>query len=179
MNLQELIKLIYENDIPELKKIKDNGIDFTVLDSYTKGNLLISYSSYGYEERYTQTEMVDFLLDCGIEVNYQPNGRNNGKSALHNAVGKGHFELIKALVENGANLDIRDKNGNTPLWNIVMMCRGNESKIEIIKYLISKGSSIDTKNNHDSSSRDIINDIGLGIDNGNNQKEWDLRFLLK
>jgi ankyrin repeat protein len=178
MNLQELIQLIYENDIAELKKHRDNGIDFSILDSYTKGNLLISYSSYGYEERYTQTEMVIFLLDSGIDVNFQPNGIGNGKSALHNAVGKGHFEIVKALVENGAKVEIKDKNGNTPLWNSVMMFRGNERQIDIIKYLISKGSSLDSKNNHDKSPRNIINDIGLGIDNGHNQKEWDLRFLL-
>jgi ankyrin repeat protein len=178
MNLQELIHLIYENNIPELKKYKDSGIDFSIFDSYTKGNLLLSYSIYGYEEHYTQTEMVEFLLESGIDINYQPNGRDNGKSALHNAVGKGHLEIVKALINNGANLDAKDKNGNTPLWNCVMMCRGNEKQIEIIKYLISKGSSLDLKNNHEMSPRDIINDIGLGIDKGNNQKEWDLRFLL-
>jgi ankyrin repeat protein len=179
MNLQELIKLIYENNIPELKKYKNSGIDFSILDSYTKGNLLISYSGYGYEEHYTQSEMVEYLLESGIDVNYQPNGRDNGKSALHKAVANGHFELIKALVENGANVEIKDKNGNTPLWNSVMMCRGKEKNIEMIKFLVSKGSSFDTKNNHDSSARDIINDIGLGIDNGHNKKEWDLRYLLE
>ena len=178
MNLQELIHLIYENNIPELKKYKDNGIDFSILDSYTKSNLLILYSNYGYEEHYTQTEMVEFLLDSGIDVNYQPNGRGNGKSALHNAVGKRHFEIIKALVKNGANVDLKDKNGNTPLWNTVMMFRGNEKQIEIIKYLISNGSSLDEKNDYDKSPRNIINEIGLGIDNGHNKKEWDLRFLL-
>jgi len=161
-----------------LKKYKDNGINFSILDSHTKSNLLISYSNYGYKEHYTQTEMVEFLLDSAIDVNYQPNGRNNGKSALHNAVGKGHFEIIKALIKNGAIIDLKDKNGNTPLWNAVMMFRGNEKQIEIIKYLILNGSSLDEKNNQDKSPKSIINDIGLGIDNGHNNKDWDLRFLI-
>ena len=139
---------------------------------------MISYSAYGYEEHYTQTEMVNFLLESGIDINYQPNGRDNGKSALHKAVENGHFELVKALVENGANVEAKDKNGNTPIWNCVMMCRGNETQIKIIKYLKSKGSLLDSKNNHGISPKDIINDLGLGIDKGENQKDWDLRFLL-
>ncbi len=178
MNIQELTKLIYENGISELKKHQDNGVDFSIVDSHSKGNLLISYSTYGYNEHYTQSEMVEFLLESGIDVNYQPNGRDNGKSALHKAAANGHFELLSALVENGANVEIKDKNGNTPLWNCVMMCRGNETQIEIIKYLISKGGALETKNNHGISPKDIINDLGLGIDKGNNQKDWDLRFLL-
>ncbi len=179
MNIQDLTKLIYENGISELKKHRDNGVDFSILDSYSKGNLLIAYSSYGYDEHYTQSEMVEFLLESGIDVNYQANGRNKSKSALHNAVAMGHMEIVISLITNGAILEIKDRNGNTPLWNKVMMCRGQEKNIEMIEYLVSKGSSFDTKNNHDSSARDIINDIGLGVDNGHNEKEWDLRYLLK
>ena len=179
MEIQELTKLIYENNLPQLKKLKDDGVDFSILDSYTKGNLLIAYSSYGYNEHYTQKEMVEFLLESGIDVNYQANGRNNSKSALHNAVAMGHMEIVKSLITNGAILEIKDRNGNTPLWNKVMMCRGQEKDIEMIELLVSKGSSFDTKNNHNSSARDIINDIGLGVDNGHNKKEWDLRYLIK
>lgn len=178
MKLQELIHLIYENDIPKLIKHKENGVDFSTIDSYTKGNLLISYSTYGYNQHYTQSEMISFLLKSGIDVNYQPNGRNSGKSALHKSVAKGHFEIVKSLIENGATIDVKDKNGNTPLWNAVMMFRGNEESIKILKYLVSKGSSLGVKNNHDISPKDIIIETGLGIDNGHNQKEWDLRFLL-
>ena len=178
MKLQELIHLIYENDIPKLKDLKKRGLDFSVVDPYTKGNLLISYSVYGYKKHYTQTEMVNFLLECGIDVNYQPNGRDKGKSALHKSVGKGYFEIIKALIDNGANLNLKDRNGNTPLWNAVMKFRGEEENKEIIKYLVSKGSSLIIKNNHGVSPTDIINRIGEGIDAGINQKEWDLRFLL-
>ena len=54
-----------------------------------------------------------------------------------------------------------------------------QKDIEMIEFLVSKGGSFDTKNNHDRSARDIINDIGEGIDNGYNKKEWDLRYLLE
>ncbi|WP_324027689.1 ankyrin repeat domain-containing protein [Maribacter sp. BPC-D8] len=178
MTLQELTLLIYENTISDLTVHKNNGVNFCTHDSYDKGNLLISYAGYGYQEHYTQTEMTNFLLECGFNIDDKLNARANGRSALHCAVANGHFEIVKVLIENGALVEIKDKNGNTPLWNAVMMCRGNEQQKEIIKYLVSKGSSVDTKNNHDLSPRDIINRIGEGIDNNQNKKEWDLRFLL-
>ena len=179
MTIQDLTKLIYENGISELKKQRDNGVDFSILNSYSNGNLLIAYSLAGYIEHYTQSEMVEFLIDSGIDVNYQSNGRDNSRSALHNAVAMGHVEIVKSLIKNGALVEIKDKNGNTPLWNSVMSYRGNEKNVEMIKLLVSKGGSYDEKNNHDRSARDIINEIGEGIDSGYNKKEWDLRYLLE
>lgn len=93
MTLQELTHLIYENNIAELKIHKENGVDFCSFDSYDKGNLLISYSVYGYEDHYTQTEMANFLLDCGFTVDDKLNARANGRSALHCAVANGHLRL--------------------------------------------------------------------------------------
>jgi ankyrin repeat protein len=179
LNLQALIKLIYENDISQLKEMRSSGVNFTVVDSRNNGNLLLAFSTYGYEDHYSQSEMVSFLVDSGIDVNHQSNGRYNGESALHKAIKNGHFELVKALIANGAILDIKDNNRNTPLWNAVMSYRGNKEQLDIINFLIAKGSSLDTQNNQDSSPRHVITTIGLGIDNGHNKKEWDLRFLLE
>lgn len=178
MTLQQLIKLIYENEIAELRKQKENGIDFTVLDERDHKNLLIAYAGYGYHEKYSQREMTTFLIECGIDVNHQMNGRSGKDSALHYAVSKGFLEIVKTLVENNANLEIKDSHGNTPLWTSVMNFRNKEGEIEIIKYLLSKGSSLDAKNNHKISPRDLIIRSGNSIDQGGDNKEWDLRFLI-
>lgn len=179
MKLQDLIKLIYYNDIPELKNQKSQGVDFTITDPQNQNNILIAYSGYGYDEKYTQKEMVRFLIECGLDVNAQRNGRGSNLSALHMAVANGFIDIIEVLIENGADVEVKDKNGNTPLWNAVMNYRGRDGELEIIKCLLSNGSSLDTKNNHDNSPRDIIVETRSGIDDDLNQKEWDLSFLLK
>lgn len=178
MRLQDLLKLIYFNDISELKKHRSNGVDFTICDPQNQNNLLIAYSGYGYDEKYSQKEMVQFLLECGIDINHQRNGRGANISALHMAVSNGLLEIIKTLLEHGADIEIKDKNGNTPLWNAIMNFKGNGDELAIINYLISKGGSIDTKNAKNISPRDIIIERGQGIGGDLSKKEWDLRSLL-
>ena len=37
------------------------------------------------------------------------------QTALHDAVDRGHHDITKYLIEAGAKIDVRDKNGETPL----------------------------------------------------------------
>ena len=46
----------------------------------------------------------------GFEVNFQ-NPRNNGRTSLMAAARKGSYEVCKLLLENGANVKLKDKNG--------------------------------------------------------------------
>jgi glutaminase len=38
----------------------------------------------------------------------------DNRTPLHLAAVEGHFDMIKYLVENGANIDVKDRSGNTP-----------------------------------------------------------------
>ncbi len=179
MNLQELINCIYTNNIPQLIEKKSEGLDFTVVDPYDNRNLLISYSTYGYSERYSQKEMVEFLVECGLNVNHRTNKRSNEVSALHKAVDNNHLKVIETLIQLGADIEICDADGNTPLSNAVFQFRGNEDSLGMIQYLLNHGASLNSKNKYGVSSKDIINQIGGGIDNGFNNKSWDLRHLIR
>ena len=53
----------------------------------------------------------------------------------------GSLKVVKCLIENGANINIRDNNGQTPLYHAA-----DEDKFEIVKYLIDFGAWIDLKN---------------------------------
>ena len=71
------------------------------------------------------------------------------------------------------------RGGGIPLWSSVMNYREQSETIEINQFLISKGVSIDKKNFHADSPREVIRRIGRGIDPGQNNQDWDLRNLLK
>ncbi len=47
---------------------------------------------------------------------------NLGKSALHYAAALGHTRVVRALLEGGASVDVRDAAGNTPLLFALLPC---------------------------------------------------------
>ncbi|OAM52407.1 hypothetical protein A7981_02680 [Methylovorus sp. MM2] len=57
--------------------------------------------------------------DMNINVLAAP-GKNDGmpKSALHCAASQGRTTMAKSLIEQGANINIQDEEGNTPLWYV-------------------------------------------------------------
>lgn len=179
MEFKDLLKFIYENDLEHLEQGKLNGLDFCVTDKYDNSNLLIAYAGYGYDHKYQPEELITFLLDCGIDINQKRNKRGNELSALHKAVALKNYKIVAHLLKQGAQIDVQEINGNTPLWTAVMSYRGEKEQLRIIELLIAENASLDLLNFHDRSVRDLINMIGGGIDAGHNNKDWDLRHLLK
>src|SRR4051812_24889866 len=45
---------------------------------------------------------------------------SSGKSALHIASAAGHHEIVKILLERGANVEVKDAGGETPLHLAVL-----------------------------------------------------------
>ncbi|RZJ68363.1 MAG: ankyrin repeat domain-containing protein [Flavobacterium sp.] len=178
MEFTDLLKLIYENDIVSLENLKLDGVDFCKTDNYDKNNLLIAYAGYSYDNKYEPKDLIDFLLKCGIEINHKRNKRGNELSALHKAVAMKNYKIVEHLLKRKAQIDIQEVNGNTPLWTAVMNYRGEEEQLKIINLLLKNDASLDIKNLHNKSARDMINIIGGGIDAAHNKKEWDLRYLL-
>lgn len=61
----------------------------------------------------------------------------DGMTPLHVAVMGGHKELMKFLIQEGANIDALDKEGRTPLLNAIMF-----KKSELAHMLIEKGADV-------------------------------------
>lgn len=64
-----------------------------------------------------------------------------GRTPLHLAARGVHFEVIRFLVENGADVNARDANGSTPLHSTA-----SRSHFEACRLLIEKGAEVDVKN---------------------------------
>ena len=58
-------------------------------------------------------EAIELMLDLGLDIN---GANDNGDTALHLAVtGRGAPEIVRFLISRGANLQVKNKRGQTPL----------------------------------------------------------------
>lgn len=122
-----LIKITLNSIYVHLYKLLDNDIN-KYLD-----NCLRNAAIYGHKE------IIEALLKLGANINSKD---INGHTALTWAIFQGRIETVKVLIENRANLNIRDKRkGYTPLIWAIRLSIGNKNQtmILIVKLLIEEG----------------------------------------
>ena len=84
-----------------------------------------------------RADVVKYLTNAGVDVNARVGHYNKyEKTLLHKAVVKGHVEVVKMLIEAGANLDL--SGGSTS----PLLQAANEGQIDIVKLLIDAGANI-------------------------------------
>ena len=93
----------------------------------------------------------------------EPNGA--GLSALHVAIKMGDLKIAAILLENGADINFQDNNGNTPLILAV-----KKKDLELVTFVILRGADVNLANN------DGITPLHQGAFSGN---EKVVDFLLK
>jgi hypothetical protein len=82
--------------------------------------------------------------------------KDNGWSALMNAAASGKFDIVKWLVQHGADVNLRDPiNG----WTAVM-CATAKSRMDIAIWLIENGANAELVNNGGKSALDIVRNPG-------------------
>ena len=91
-------------------------------------------------------EAIQLCLDAGVDIN-AANGQ--GQTALHAAALKGYDKVVQFLADHGANLDVKDRQGKTPLDAALGLAGGSggfdgsrkdvhESTAELLKRLAAK-----------------------------------------
>jgi ankyrin repeat protein len=96
---------------------------------YTAGNRPVRRGSRNVE---TGGELVRVLVRCGAEVDTR--GGVKECAPLHMAARRGNLGVAAALLEAGADLEIRDAGGDTPLRRAV-----NCGKPEMAAFLLAHG----------------------------------------
>ena len=82
-------------------------------------------------------DAVVFLVNAGAQVNYAD---ENLDTPLYNAIGKGHVEMVKFLIDSGANWHVLDGCGFTALEAAVAYETAFlDSRIQIVDLILSLG----------------------------------------
>ena len=150
MHDTELFKFVKNGNLTRIKELVKEGADINIQND-DKMNFLHFSCRYGHlhivkyliEKNKNKLEyyISKFLKIFNLSFNYFDyiNIKDDfGRTPLHLAVFKSNLEIVKYLVDNGA--DIYSGN-NSPLMNAV----GN-GRLEIIKYLVEKGVNIHARN---------------------------------
>lgn len=102
---------------------------------YTALNLASIFSTIDIARR--------LLRVPGIDVNKASNWTSN---PLSNAVGLGKFELVKLLIEAGADINFRTGNGKNGDSTLLSGAVATSKSEEIVSYLLGKGADANQEN---------------------------------
>lgn len=143
--MKNFIKAIYRHDTNEIKKIIENGFDINSTDEEGRTGLI-----YAVLDSEVSADIVLLLLNYGIDINIVD--KSQKWSALHFAVQDNKHDIVRVLLEKGAQVDITDSYGNTPLSKAIFNFNGNTTSIENLIYY---GANPDRKNLHGVSPKDL------------------------
>lgn len=122
-----------------------------------------TWSALHYAAREGAIDLIKGLLERGADPNQLK--EDNYRSPLHLAVSNSHYEGVVALLEHGAQVDLKDSSGLTPLHIAV-----GQKDQRVITKLIESGAdtSIPDENGNDlvSRAKDFDVNAGKGLTNG-------------
>lgn len=95
-------------------------------------------------------EAVRILVENGADVEYQ-NDEIDNTTAIIWACWGGEEEIVKYLIEKGANINYKDKNGNTAL-----MHAANHYNLEAFETLLKFKADTKIKNNDGKTIVDMV-----------------------
>ena len=92
-----------------------------------------------------RSKMIPVLVNLGLDINLRYKIKYGGRAPLNEAIVSGDLATVKAVVEAGADINLCDSYGNTPLDYAVVYVSGEARRYyyhdqqAIVEYLTSKG----------------------------------------
>ena len=130
----QLIDAIKANQPEMVECFLKTGINIDTPLKYTEENTPLTAAV-----ELNNLDMVKFLVEHGADIN----GREFSPLLTATYLGNRTFDIVKYLVEHGANVNVRNKRGDTPLYNA--FC--NSDGIEMVKFLVEHGANVNAVDN--------------------------------
>jgi ankyrin repeat protein len=132
-----------KNDVETVKRLIRQGADVNARNA--RGwPVLVSAASAGH------VEITGLLLQAGASVNEKE--PSNGGTALFWAAFKGHPDVVKLLLDNKADPNIKTNNETSPLMATALTRAPNQppeaTNIAIAELLLKKGANVNDPDNH-------------------------------
>lgn len=122
----------------------------------------------------TSPNIIKMLIDKKVEVNFQDD--SHGATALHQASALGSLETIKILVESGAKIDLKDKEGSTA-FDIAKRFREKASMKYLRDEMLQRNLMVQELNSKNFICEQFYKDLDKATKNGYKDKELD--YFLK
>ena len=174
------LQIAITNNKDDLVKIFiENGANVNTFDSTGQTPLQLAIHKGKYE-------IAELLLAKGAVLSNQ-NNLISDRGYLQQAVSKGRLKICQLLISIGANIDLQDKEGNTPLLNAIKNIKKDSGHFDIVKMLLEKGASPNIANNeknvplHFANSKELVelllnNGAKTDFKNNKDQTPKDLAF---
>ena len=162
-NLPSLFRVIFtlnkspnvNQDLSYLQTLVEEGADVKAREPNQNRTLL--HTLFGVplvNNFYTRLPFVDFCIKHGVDINATD---NSGDTALIMACSDSDVNVIKKLLDNGANINMKNPlNGNTPLITATA-----KKYVDVVKLLMESGADVNARNKLGKSALDIANNADI------------------
>jgi len=133
LSSQKLFKAVDKGDAQKVKALLEKGADPNV---YTEDGLFPLWRATANNNQ----EITKLLLENGATVDLENKTSSGSLTSLIYPSQEGYFEIVKLLVDHGADINYNAFKGFTPI-----RIAARNGHLNIIKYLAEHGAKIDVK----------------------------------
>jgi len=129
----ELIEAARAGNVDKIRNLVSSGISPDASDVPYRNPLLMAVIE-------NKEEAVNTLIQLGADVNKTISGLGGG-TVLHTAAARNLPNIVKMLLDAGADINKEDNDGRTPLITAISL-----DNIDMVKFLIANGADINMIN---------------------------------
>jgi ankyrin repeat protein len=133
----------YCQDLKLIRLLLNHGANVNVQNTDGQTPLHVVFLLSAYSE--DSFGIVQLLLERGADVNT----REDHESPLHLASWNGRLDSVRALLNCGANVNAKDSQGRTPLYQALRGSSIEDAGFGVVQLLVEHGAAVNTRDKDD------------------------------